>query len=78
MNEIWKYVAISALSLCAGLLTGQYMPNRNLVTKDDLQPLMEHQQQTDTQLLTVQKTLAEIKGKLEAEDSRKGAYEQSN
>ena len=46
-NGIWRYIAIATLGICGGLLTGQYTPNRSLVTKDDLQPLVAHQQQMD-------------------------------
>lgn len=35
-TPIWKYAAISAISLLIGMVTGEYNPNRNIVTADQM------------------------------------------
>lgn len=36
VDSIWKYTTAVAVSLLIGLLVGQYNPNRNVVTTDQL------------------------------------------
>jgi hypothetical protein len=34
--DVWKWIAISAMSGLIGLLGGQFIPNRSIVTSDQL------------------------------------------
>ena len=43
MTGVWKYAAIVLFSLVVGLITGEYLPNRNIATKDDLKELKQNQ-----------------------------------
>ena len=35
-DSVWKWIAMSAVGALAGLLLGQFTPNRNIVTMDQL------------------------------------------
>lgn len=67
MNNFWKYAAIVCFSALCGLLTGEYLPNRNIATKDDLAQFSRAQALTDQKidLLALQQStlLGELKGK---------------
>ena len=38
-DAMWKYAAIAFASLCLGIIEGQFVPNRNIVTQDQLMAL---------------------------------------
>ena len=73
--DVWKWIAISAVSLTIGLLGGQFIPNRNIVVREDLTQAITQQQVTtaalvesnkdlSTRLLAVEVQLAAVNTKL--------------
>lgn len=35
-DAMWKYAAVGFATLCLGIIEGQFVPNRNIVTQDQL------------------------------------------
>ena len=66
MNGAWKYIAIVSVSVLGGLLTGQFIPNRNLVTREDIAPIqVQITNQTQT-IEDLRDQVNELKGELKA------------
>lgn len=70
-EEIWKYIAISALGIIGGMLTNQISPNRNIVTADQLESAAKSVQikldSLDTRMADLQDQVSYVKGQIEAE-----------
>ena len=71
MESVWRYIAICSLCIIAGLLTGQYNPNRNLVTVDQMNSALAPMQATQSNELAkideLNNTVSDLKGQLKAQ-----------
>lgn len=71
MESVWRYIAIGSFGIIAGLLTGQYNPNRNLVTVDQMNSALAPMQATQSNELTkideLNNTVSDLKGQLKAQ-----------
>lgn len=56
--DVWKWIAISAVSALVGVLGGQFIPNRNIVLREDLTSAIVQQQQTSAALVESNKELS--------------------
>lgn len=63
-DAMWKYAAIAFASLCLGIIEGQFVPNRNIVTQDQLMALTVKIDALATQQNVTAQDVAEIKGLL--------------
>lgn len=63
-DAMWKYAAIGFASLCLGIIEGQFVPNRNIVTQDQLMALTVKIDALATQQNVTAQDVAEIKGLL--------------
>lgn len=65
---IWKYIALCSLSALGGLITGQFMPNRNVVTNDqmheELVPIVTAQQAEYQETQSLRDSVNDLKGQL--------------
>lgn len=70
-NNIWKYIAISAVSALGGLLTGQFIPNRSIVTTTELSanfsPVNQQLAAQSLQISDLKDAVAELKGEIHAQ-----------
>lgn len=70
-DSFWKYLAIGALGMIGGMFSGQYTPNRNIVTVDQLQQSTRTTDrkldQIDTKLGNLEEQLNYLKGEAEAQ-----------
>ncbi len=68
---VWKYIAICALSALGGLITGQFMPNRNVVTNDQMDaklvPLIAAQSAQYLEIESMRDSVNDLKGQLRAQ-----------
>lgn len=64
--EVWKWVAIGMTGMFFGLLTGQFIPNRNIVTVDQLKVYTDAENaafsNVNTKLDTITKYIDEQQG----------------
>jgi TolA-binding protein len=71
-DAAWKYVAIASLSVCLGIIEGQFTPNRNLVTQDQLskveQSLSGKVDELNSQIYSMAQDIAVIKGELQQQN----------
>lgn len=71
MESVWRYIAICSFGIIAGLLTGQYNPNRNLVTVDQmnlaLAPMQAAQSNELAKIDELNNTVSDLKGQLKAQ-----------
>ena len=69
---VWKYSTAIAVSLLIGLITGQFIPNRNIVTTDQLNstvaPLQAQVALSNQQTADMRDQLARLTGELKARD----------
>jgi hypothetical protein len=72
---VWKWIAVTSLALLTGFISGQYVPNRNIVVRDDLITVVREQKETtqentravdqlSVRMLQVEKQLAAVDTKL--------------
>jgi hypothetical protein len=68
---MWKYIALCAISLTVGLITGQYNPNRSIVTSDSmdakLAPLQLALTYQTTRIDNLNDTVNDLEGQLRAQ-----------
>ncbi len=68
---IWKYIAICSLSALGGLITGQFMPNRSVVTSDQLDakfaPFLASQSTESLEIESLRDSVNDLKGQLRAQ-----------
>lgn len=57
-SDVWKWIAICALGIIGGLLEGQFNPNRNVVTVDQLNSATSV---TASQIADINKKLDDVK-----------------
>jgi hypothetical protein len=71
-RDVWKYTTAVAMSLLIGVLAGQFIPNRNIVTTDQLnatiEPLKEQIRVSNEQTADMKDQLAKLTGELKARD----------
>ena len=69
--DVWKYTTAIAVSLLIGLLSGQFIPNRNIVTTDQLNVstkiLYDGQISQQEQITALTATVNELTGELRAQ-----------
>lgn len=70
-DGVWKYIAIAALGLCAGLIEGQLTPNRNIVTQDEFQKVSEKIDALTDKVSELNATVFEMRGEQQASRDRK-------
>lgn len=67
----WKYIAIVSVSLIIGMFTGEYNPNRNIVTNDSmdvkLAPLEATLSYQTTRIDNLNDTVNDLEGQLKAQ-----------
>lgn len=68
-DQVWKYVAIAAMSLCAGIMEGQVVPNRNIVTQDQIKDFASKLDILNNQVGTLNAQLAELRGEEQAREA---------
>lgn len=56
--DVWKWIAIAALGVIGGMLEGQFIPNRNIVTTDQL---AASEQATHAEIADINTKLDEVK-----------------
>lgn len=70
-GSVWKYIAICSLSAMGGLLTGQFNPNHNVVTNDQmdekLRPLQAALQAQAMDTQSLRDSFNDLKGQLKAQ-----------
>lgn len=57
-SDVWKWIAICALGVIGGMLEGQFNPNRNVVTVDQLNSATGA---TASQIADINKKLDDVK-----------------
>jgi len=57
-SDVWKWIAIAALGALAAMLEGQFQPNRNVVTVDQLNTATTA---TTAQISDINKKLDDVK-----------------
>lgn len=71
VDEIWRYVAMCAVTACVSLVLGQFLPNRNIVTTDQLNTattvLSNGQNEQAKQIRDLSNQVATLTGALEEE-----------
>jgi hypothetical protein len=69
--DVWKYTTAIAVSLLLGIMGGQFLPNRSIVTSDQLAAatltLREGQSAQQAQIDELGKTVSELTGELRAQ-----------
>lgn len=68
MGDLWKYLAIGAISLCGGMYEGQMEPNRNVVTQDQIAKFDDHMASIDESLRDIREKFNYLKGEVEQQD----------
>jgi hypothetical protein len=58
VSEIWRYIAVSAISVCVAFIIGNFVPNRNIVVKEDLTTAINAQKASTDQLVSSNDTLS--------------------
>ena len=65
---LWRLIAGCAVSLLLGVLSGQYIPNRNIVTNDQLNTALAPMQTSlaaqSVQISTLTVEVSELRGEL--------------
>lgn len=71
VSEIWRYVACCAITACVSLLIGQFIPNRNIATIDQLNAtanrLESGQQSQQVEISALSTQVANLNGQLAAQ-----------
>lgn len=57
-SGVWQWIAICAMGIILGMLEGQFQPNRNVVTEDQLNA---SQATTTAQIADINKKLDDVK-----------------
>jgi hypothetical protein len=65
-EAVWRMVAIAFMGMCLGILEGQFVPNRNIVTQDQLSSINGKIDSIVAQQSVTAQDVAEIKGLLKA------------
>lgn len=66
-DNAWRYVAIAVIGILGGLVTGQFVPNRNIVTADQLAPLTAAITADTAQIQSLTGQVSEMRGELQAQ-----------
>jgi hypothetical protein len=71
-SAVWKYATAVTVSLLIGILTGQFIPNRNIATTDQLNAAMQPMQasviEQSRQLDDLKNQVSQLTGELKARD----------
>jgi TolA-binding protein len=72
VDEIWRYLAMCAVTACASLILGQFLPNRNIVTTDQLNAatarLQDGQNSQAQQIANLSQQVATLTGELQMQN----------
>jgi len=74
-SGVWKWIAIAALGIIGGMLEGQFQPNRNIITKEDLSPIQASLITTQDRVAELSTEIAGLKGQLAEERSFRESQE---
>jgi hypothetical protein len=70
-DDVWKYLTAVGFSLLIGVIGGQFIPNRNIVTTDQLNAatlvLQQSQLSTNSKVDELAKQVATMNGELAAQ-----------
>jgi ABC-type transporter Mla subunit MlaD len=69
-DYIWRYVATAALAALGGVLTGQFIPNRNIATtqelNDSIRTLQTSVDEQNREIGDLKTSVAQLTGELKA------------